>query len=155
MLPENEYLLVQSSKCPDLIKLLWNKDKKATLETSHCMLCRSWKSICSSSSGWTLEGFAGVWRWWSIVTHHQVILLPTRICVRVNGKIKAVPCGRWTPPRVRFVTSLFHCLHELDRQMQLSWWVCKDWELQNQSSAICCWFGSAFFHRIWPPARNK
>ena len=31
--------------------------------------------------------------------------------------IKAVPCGRWTPARVRFVTSPFHCLHELDRQM--------------------------------------
>ena len=25
--------------------------------------------------------------------------------------IKAVPCGRWTPVRVRFVTSPFHCLH--------------------------------------------
>ena len=33
MQPENtEYLLVQSSKCPDLIKLLWNKGKEATLE---------------------------------------------------------------------------------------------------------------------------
>ena len=40
------------------------------------------------------------------------------VCVRVNGKqIKAVPCGRWTPARVRFVSSTFHCLHELDRQM--------------------------------------
>ena len=27
---------------------------------------------------------------------------------------------RWTPARVRFVTSPFHCLHELDRQMQPS-----------------------------------
>ena len=38
--------------------------------------------------------------------------------VCVLGKwqaIKAVPCGRWTPARVRFVTSPFHCLHELDR----------------------------------------
>ena len=34
--------------------------------------------------------------------------------------IKAVPCGRLTPARVRFVTSPFHCLHELDRQMQPS-----------------------------------
>jgi len=31
--PENaEYLKVQSSKCPDLIKLLWEKGKDATLE---------------------------------------------------------------------------------------------------------------------------
>ena len=43
------------------------------------------------------------------------------VCVRVNrGAIKSVPCGRWTPARVRFVTSSFHCLHELDRQMQPS-----------------------------------
>ena len=34
--------------------------------------------------------------------------------------IKAVPCGRWTPVRVRFVTSPFHCLHEFDRQRQPS-----------------------------------
>ena len=34
--------------------------------------------------------------------------------------IKAVPFGRWTPAGVRFVTSPFHCLHELDRQMQPS-----------------------------------
>ena len=43
--------------------------------------------------------------------------------VLCSGKwqaIKAVPCGRWTLARVRFVTSLFHCLHELDRQMQPS-----------------------------------
>ena len=33
---------------------------------------------------------------------------------------KSVPCERWTPARVRFVTSPFHCLHELDRQMQPS-----------------------------------
>ena len=78
------------------------------------------------------------------------------VCVRVNGKaIKAVPCGRWTPARVRFVTSSFHCLRELGRQMQPSWWVCHDWKLQNQSSAIRWWFGSAFFHRISPPARMK
>ena len=41
----------------------------------------------------------------------------------VSGKwqaIKAVPCGLWTPTRVRFVISTFHCLHELDRQMQPS-----------------------------------
>ena len=34
--------------------------------------------------------------------------------------IKAVPCGCRTPARVRFVTSPFHCLHELDQQMQPS-----------------------------------
>ena len=45
--------------------------------------------------------------------------------------IKAVPCGRWTLARVRFVTSPFHCLHELDWQMQPSWWVCHNWKLQN------------------------
>ena len=31
--------------------------------------------------------------------------------------IKIVPCRRWTPARVRFFTSPFHCLHELDQQM--------------------------------------
>ena len=31
--PENaEYLLAQSSKCPDLIRLLWNKGKDATID---------------------------------------------------------------------------------------------------------------------------
>ena len=34
--------------------------------------------------------------------------------------IKAVPCGRWTTKRVRFVTSPFHCLLKLDRKMQPS-----------------------------------
>ena len=32
--------------------------------------------------------------------------------------IIAVPCGCWTPAWVRFVTSPFYCLHELDQQMQ-------------------------------------
>ena len=36
----------------------------------------------------------------------------------------------WTSVRVRFVTSLFHCWHGLDRQMQPSWWVCHDWKLK-------------------------
>ena len=34
--------------------------------------------------------------------------------------INAVLYRRWTPARVRFVTSPFHCLHELDQQMQPS-----------------------------------
>ena len=34
--------------------------------------------------------------------------------------INAVLYRRWTPARVRFVTSPFHCLHKLDRQMQPS-----------------------------------
>ena len=50
-----------------------------------------------------------------------VILLQTGgLCSGKWQAIKAVPCGRWTPARVRFVTSPFHCLHELDRQMQPS-----------------------------------
>ena len=49
----------------------------------------------------------------------KVILLSTGgLCSGKWQAIKAVPCGRWTPARVRFVTSPFHCLHELDRQMQ-------------------------------------
>ena len=47
----------------------------------------------------------------------------SEVWVRVNGiwqAIKAVPCVRWTPAKVRFVTSPFHCLHKLDRQMQPS-----------------------------------
>ena len=43
------------------------------------------------------------------------------VCVRVNGKqSKPFHVGPWTPARVRFATSPFHCLHELDRQMQPS-----------------------------------
>jgi len=39
------------------------------------------------------------------------------VCVRIDGKqLKAVPCGRWFQARVRFVSSTFHNLHELDRQ---------------------------------------
>ena len=52
---------------------------------------------------------------------HEVILLPTGgLCSGKWQAIKAVPCGRWTPARVRFVTSPFRCLHELDRQSQPS-----------------------------------
>ena len=123
----------------------------AVWQRSLCMLCRSWKSIWPSSLEYTLVGFAGVWRLWSVVTRHLVIVLP-------SGKwqaIKTVQCGHWTPSRLRFVTSPFHCLHELDWQMQPSWWVCHDWKLQNQSSSIRWWFGTAFFHRIWPPVRFK
>ena len=48
-------------------------------------------------------------------------LLPTGgLCSGKWQAIKTVPCGPWTPARVRFVTSPFHCLHELDRQMQPS-----------------------------------
>ena len=36
------------------------------------------------------------------------------LCLGKWQATKAVPCGRWTPARVRFVTSPFHCLHELD-----------------------------------------
>ena len=58
-------------------------------------------------------------------------LLPiVGLCSGKWQAIKTVPCGRWTPERVRFVTSPFHCLHELDRQIQPSWWVCHDWKLQ-------------------------
>ena len=42
------------------------------------------------------------------------------LCLGKWQAIKAVPCVRWTPARVRFVTSPFHCLHELDRQIQPS-----------------------------------
>ena len=63
-----------------------------------------------------LEDFNGRHGHWSVVTCHCVILLPNGGFY--SGKqqaIKAVPaCGRWTPARVRFVTSPFHCLHELN-----------------------------------------
>ena len=39
--------------------------------------------------------------------------------------------------------------------MQPSWWVCHNWESQNQLSAIRWWIGSPSFQRIWPPARIK
>ena len=42
------------------------------------------------------------------------------LCSNKWQAIKAVPCGSWTPARVRFVTSPFYGLHELDRQMQPS-----------------------------------
>ena len=77
----------------------------------------------------TLEGLAQVRRWWSVVTCYYVILLRAGgLCSDEWQVIKAVRFGRWTPARVRFVTTHFHCLHELDRQMQPSWWVCHDWK---------------------------
>ena len=80
----------------------------------------------------TLEGLARVWRWWSVVTCYYVILLRTGgLCSDEWQVIKAVRFGRWTPARVRFATTHFHCLHELDRQLQPSWWVCHDWKLPN------------------------
>ena len=43
------------------------------------------------------------------------------VCVRVNGKqSKPFHVGVGLRQWVRFVTSLFHCLHELDRQIQPS-----------------------------------
>ena len=50
---------------------------------------------------------------------------------------------RWTLARVQFVSSLLHYLHELDLQMQLSWWVRHDRKLKNQLPAMCWWFDSA------------
>ena len=48
-------------------------------------------------------------------------LLPiVGLCSSKWQAIKAVSCGCHTPARVRFVTSPFHCLHELDQQMQPS-----------------------------------
>ena len=44
---------------------------------------------------------------------------------------------------MRFIFSLLHCLHELDRQMQPSWRVCHDRRLKNQLPAMCWWFDSA------------
>ena len=73
--------------------------------------------------GTNLEGFAGVWGWWSAVTRHEVILLPTvGLCSGKWQAIKAVPCECWPLSRVRFATSPFYCLqlHELDRHMQQS-----------------------------------
>ena len=45
---------------------------------------------------------------------------PVGLCSGKWQAIKAVPCGRWTPARVRFVISHFRCLYELDQQMQPS-----------------------------------
>ena len=42
------------------------------------------------------------------------------LCSGKSQAMKAGPCGRWNPTRVRFVTSPFHCLRELDQQMQPS-----------------------------------
>ena len=36
------------------------------------------------------------------------------LCLGKWQAVKAVPCGRWTLARMRFVTSPFHCLHELN-----------------------------------------
>ena len=43
--------------------------------------------------------------------------LSTSCYVPLSHSIKAVQCGSWTPPRMRFVTSPLYYLHELDRQM--------------------------------------
>ena len=45
-----------------------------------------------------------------IATFHLVILLPTGgLCSGKWKAIKVVPYGRWTPARVHFVSSSFHC----------------------------------------------
>ena len=77
------------------------------------------------------------------------------LCLGKWQALKTIPWRRWTPARVSYATSPFHCLHKLDQQMQLSWWVCHNWKLQYQSCAVRWWFGSAFIHRIWSPERFK
>ena len=57
---------------------------------------------------------------------------------------QSFPYRRWTPARVRFVSSPLHCLYELDWQMQPSWWVCHDRKLKSQLPAMRWWFDSAF-----------
>ena len=61
----------------------------------------------------------------------------------VNESNQSFPYRCWTPARVRFISSLLHCLYELDLQMQPSWWVCHDWKLKNQLPAMCWWFDTA------------
>ena len=56
---------------------------------------------------------------------------------------QSFPYRHWTPARMRFVFSLLYCLHELDRQMQPSWWICHDRKLKNRLPAMCWWFDSA------------
>ena len=55
-----------------------------------------------------------------MVNCYALLLQTGGLCSGKWQAIKAVPCGRWTPARVRFVTSPLDCLHELDRQMQPS-----------------------------------
>ena len=45
---------------------------------------------------------------------------PEVLCSRKGQAIKAVSCGCWIPGRVRVAISPFHCLYELDRQIQSS-----------------------------------
>ena len=55
-----------------------------------------------------------------LLLSHSTVMQTGGLCSGKWQAIKAVPGGRWTPARVRFVTSPFYCLHELDRQMQPS-----------------------------------
>ena len=69
------------------------------------------------------------------------------VCVRVNGKQSkpskcSVPCGRWTPAKVRFVTSPFHCLHELDRQKWAK--LMSVPRLETAKSVVCLLFADYF-----------
>ena len=54
------------------------------------------------------------------LSHSSAVLPTVGLCSGKCQAIKAVPCARWTPARVRFVTSPFHCSHEWDRQMHPS-----------------------------------
>ena len=45
----------------------------------------------------------------------SILLHTGGLCSGKWQATKAVPCGRCTPARVRFVTYRFHCLHELDQ----------------------------------------
>ena len=51
---------------------------------------------------------------WSVATRHFILMPTGSLCSSKWQAIKAVQCGPWTPARVRFVTSHFRCLHELN-----------------------------------------
>ena len=83
-----------------------------------------------------------------------VIILPRRF-VRVNGKQSKtfhVGVGFRKSAFFHLSVSLFIWIGLTNAAKLMS---VSRLQLQNQSSAITWWFGSAFFHRMWPPARIK
>jgi len=80
---------------------------------------------------------------------HSAFYCQPEVCVRVWCAIKVSLCGRWSQAKVRFISSTFHNLHELDRQAQSNQRVCHQWrKLHDQSFVVRRWSGFAFLHWI-------
>ena len=149
---ECQFLSGSQHHRPDLYSEAIVREIFGVWQRSLCMLCRSWKGY--DRAPW--DKLWKVLREYGIGGHLLCAIKPfhcrPEVSVWVNSKQSEsfyIGVGLqqgWAP---------FHCLHELGRQKQPSWWACNIWKLQNQWPAVRWWFGSTFFHRIWPPALVK